>query len=104
MDSETHANESPPLETTGTDGSHGGGAGDDRWLDRPGSVDTIVRLLIVACVASVVADFFYVKHGHWHFQDLFGFDAAYGFVACVGLVLAAKGLRVLLMRSEDYYD
>ncbi len=33
-----------------------------------------------------------------------GFDAIYGFVACVGLVIAAKGLRVLLMRDEDYYD
>jgi hypothetical protein len=25
-------------------------------------------------------------------------------VACVGLVIVAKGLRVILMRPEDYYD
>ena len=54
--------------------------------------------------ATVFADLFYHKHGHWHFQEIMGFDAFYGFVACVGLVIAAKGLRVLLMRDEDYYD
>ena len=76
---------------------------DERWLDRPGSVDTLIKVLVAVSVASVLADFFYHKHGHWHFQEWIGFDAAYGFVACVGLVLAAKGLRVLLMRGESYY-
>ena len=77
---------------------------DERWLDRPGSVDRIIWLLVLVSAASVVADLFYHKHGHWGFQEWFGFDAAYGFVACVGLVLAAKLLRKLVMRSEDYYD
>ena len=77
---------------------------DERWLDRPGSVDTVIRILVFLSVASVLADFTYEKHGHWGFQNWFGFDAAYGFVACVALVIAAKGLCVLLMRGEDYYD
>ena len=77
---------------------------DERWLDRPGSVDRIIWVLIALSAATVAADFFYHKHGHWGFQEWFGFDAAYGFVACVGLVLAAKGLRKLVMRSEDYYE
>lgn len=77
---------------------------DDRWLDRPGSVDRIIWLLVFLSAATVAADFFYHKHGHWGFQEWFGFDAAYGFVACVGLVLAAKVLRKLVMRSEDYYE
>lgn len=77
---------------------------DPRWLDQPGSVDKIVWALVAVSAASVLADFFYHKHGHWHFQEWFGFDAAYGFVACVGLVLAAKLMRKVLMRSEDYYE
>lgn len=102
------SNEEPPRQN-GHAGSAGetaeiSGTPDERWLDRPGSVDTLVRLLIVLCAATVLADFFYHKHGHWGFQEWFGFDAAYGFVSCVGLVLAAKGLRKLLMRSEDYYE
>lgn len=75
-----------------------------RWLDRPGSVDLLIRILIFACVASVLADFFYDKHGEFSFQEWVGFDALYGFLAYVGLVQLAKGLRVLLMRDEDYYD
>ena len=31
-------------------------------------------------------------------------SAIFGFVVCVALVLAAKWLRTLLMRPEDYYD
>ncbi len=77
---------------------------DPRWLDRPGSVDLIVKALVAVSALTVVADLFYHKHGEYHFQEWIGFDAVYGFVACVGLVLAAKGLRVLLMRDEDYYD
>jgi len=74
------------------------------WFDDPDNVNKIVRALIVLCVASVVADFFYHKHTHYAFQGMIGFDAIYGFVSCVLLVLAAKQLRKLLMRDEDYYD
>lgn len=77
---------------------------DPRWLDRPGSVDAIIRLLIVVCVGTVVYDFFVHKHGHWHFQEWIGFDAVFGFVSFVGIVLAGKWMRGFLMRSEDYYD
>ena len=35
---------------------------------------------------------------------MFGFYAIFGFVACVGLVLAAKELRKFLKRDEDFYD
>jgi hypothetical protein len=77
---------------------------DPRWLDKPGSVDLIVKILVAVCVLTVLADFFYDKHGEFHFQEFPGFDAAYGFIAYVGLVNLAKGVRVLLMRREDYYD
>ncbi len=79
-------------------------ATDERWLDRPSTVNLIIKLLVAACVLTVVADFFYEKHGDYHFQHWFAFDAAFGFLAYVGLVTTAKGIRRLLMRSEDYYD
>ncbi len=84
--------------------SSGGHADDDRWLDRPSSVNLIIKLLILACVLSVVADFFYHKHGDYGFQEWLAFDALFGFFAYVGLVTTAKGVRRLLMRDEDYYD
>lgn len=81
------------------------GTGDgDWWLDRPGSVRLLIVLLALAGAASVAADLFYHKHGDYGFQEWIGFDAAFGFLAYVGLVTTAKGVRRLLMRSEDYYD
>lgn len=74
------------------------------WLDRPSSVNSIIKVLIVACVLSVLADFFYHKHGDYHFQEWIAFDAIFGFAAYVGLITVAKGFRRLVMRNEDYYD
>jgi len=79
--------------------------------DLPPSVDPkitriIVWALFVVCTAFVAADLFYDKaaHTHYDFENLVGFHAAYGFLSCVGLVLAAAQMRKLVMRSEDYYD
>lgn len=74
------------------------------FFERPATVTWIVRALLAASALTVLADFFYDKHVDYEFQAIPGFDAIYGFVACVFLVLAAKQLRRLLMRSEDYYD
>ena len=84
--------------------SSGGASDKERWLDRPGSVNLIIKVLMGACALSVLADFFYHKHGDYHFQEWIAFDAVFGFLVCVGLVAAAKRMRRLLMRSEDYYD
>ncbi len=88
-----------PAETTGSEASD-----DPRWLDKPGSVGLLIKILIAACTLTVAADFFYEKHGEFHFMEFTGFDAAFGFLAYVGLVTAAKRFRVLVMRDEDYYD
>jgi len=77
---------------------------DDYWLDRPSSINLIIKILVAACVVVVAADFFYHKHGDYSFQEWIAFDAAFGFLAYMGLVTSAKGVRKLLMRSEDYYD
>lgn len=81
-----------------------GTKGEEGWLDRPGSVDLIIKGLIAACIVTVAADFFYHKHAEYAFQQWVGFDAIFGFVAYVSLITTAKGVRRLLMRSEDYYD
>ena len=81
-------------------------SGEDRkyWLDEPGNVKRIIWSLFAVCAALFLADAFYHKHSHFEVENFFGFYAIFGFVVCVALVLAAKGMRVFLMRSEDYYD
>ena len=74
------------------------------WLDDMRNVRKIVWTLVIVCAALFVADAFYHKHPHFSAESWFGFYALYGFFMCVGLVLAAKVMRVLLMRDENYYD
>jgi hypothetical protein len=77
---------------------------DRRWLDDPRNVTRIVYGLAVLCALALAADFFYTKHPHFDIERWPGFYAGYGFVVSVSLVLAAKRLRRVLRRDEDYYE
>jgi len=74
------------------------------WLDRPKNVRKVYFGLWIFGLAWVAPDFFLHKHEDVAFAATLGFYAVYGFFACVALVLAAKGLRRILMRPEDYYE
>lgn len=74
------------------------------WLDKPENVRLLLRLLLAIGALLVVADALYHKHVHFVAEKFFGFYALFGFVAFVGIVIAGKYLRKVLMRPEDYYD
>ena len=74
------------------------------WIERKKTIKGILYGLFIICFALFGADAFYHKHIVFEVQSLFGFYAIFGFFMCVGLVLAAKVLRLFLMRDEDYYD
>lgn len=82
------------------------GAPDEQayWLDDMRNVDKVVYGLYAVCGALLLIDILVHKHGPFAIEHWFGFYGIFGFVACVGLVLAARGLRVILIRPEDYYD
>ena len=72
------------------------------------NVRRLIGALLAACALLLGLDL--VVHRHSSFaggelptESWFGFWAFYGFVACVLLVLAAKELRRVLRRPEDYY-
>ncbi len=74
-------------------------------FDNPRNVKILLMLLFGGCLVLIIINFFVHKHGHFSWEEWSGFYAAYGFVACVGLVLAAKFiLRKIVKRGEDYYD
>ncbi len=75
-----------------------------RWLDHPRNADKIVWTLYGVCALLMASDLFIRRHGEFEIEHLFGFYGFYGFFGSVGLVLAAKQLRKILMRPEDYYD
>ena len=74
------------------------------WLDRAENVTRLYRGLWVVGLVLLAADLVAHRHESLDYAGWFGFYGFYGFVACVALVLAAKGLRRLVMRPEDYYD
>jgi len=74
------------------------------WLDDPANVKKVVWALVAVCLIVFGADALIHKHGYFQVEHIFGFYGLYGFIVCVGLVLAAKALRIILMRPEDYYD
>lgn len=73
-------------------------------FDDPKNVKRTIYALFAVCGLTLGLDFFIDRHGDHPWEGLFGFYAVYGFVACVILVLAAKEMRKILMRGEDYYD
>lgn len=74
------------------------------WLDSKKNVDKVFYGLCVLCALSAATDMLIHRHVIFEIETVFAFYGVYGFVACVGLVVAAKELRKLLKREEDYYD
>lgn len=74
------------------------------WLDDPRNVTRLARAFYAICALMIGIDVFVPKHGPFRIEHVFGFYGVFGLVACVALVLIAKQLRRVLMRSEDYYD
>ncbi|MFQ5994384.1 MAG: hypothetical protein ACE5K1_04770 [Acidiferrobacterales bacterium] len=73
-------------------------------FDKPENTRRTLRLLYWICAALFLVDFVYHRHVIDPWEDLLGFYAVYGFVACTILVLVAKQMRKVLMRREDFYD
>jgi hypothetical protein len=74
------------------------------WADKPDNQRLIRRVLYVACALLVVVDFVVHRHIYTDIERVPAFYTLYGFVALVGVVMAAKGLRHFVKRNEDYYD
>ncbi len=74
------------------------------WFLKPKNGRLQFWIVCAICAVLAVLDLFYHKHVHYSWEGLFGFYGFFGFIACFVLVLAAKEMRKILMRDEDYYD
>lgn len=73
-------------------------------FDKPENVNRLLRGFYVVCGILFLLDFVLHRHVYHAWENLPGFYAVFGFVACVVLVLVAKEMRKVVMRDEDYYD
>ena len=79
---------------------------DPSWFEKPRNINLMIGVLVLACLALVLADLFY-ENPHPHFpkwENVFGFQAWFGFIAFVVIVFLGRLLRVIVSRPEDYYD
>jgi hypothetical protein len=74
------------------------------FFDKPQNVTLILRVFYVICALLVIADFVVHRHIYVEFEKIPTFYAAYGFIACVVLVVIAKEMRRVFMKPENYYD
>ena len=74
------------------------------FFDKKENINKMLYVLYAFCGLLLAADFVIHRHVYHNWEELPGFYALFGFVACVVLVLIAKQLRKVLMRDEGYYD
>jgi len=70
----------------------------------PKATRVILVAFFVICAGLVIADFVYHRHMEHPLEGIPAFYTIYGLVGVGALIMAAKGLRRIVMRSEDYYD
>jgi hypothetical protein len=74
------------------------------WLDDPRHIRILWRAFLAALALTVAAELVVTLHPHFEVESVFGFSAWFGFAACVAMIVAAKGLGLLLKRPDDHYD
>lgn len=72
-------------------------------LDDPVFTAKLKFLFYVSLAASIIIGFFVHSHPYFWWDEHPAFNAIYGFVMCVLIVLGAKALGHYIMREEDYY-
>lgn len=79
------------------------------WMDRPETVRRLFIAFYAICAALIAAELLLIGAENAHPHPLeermrFLVYPVYGFVSFWFLVLVAKPMRKLLIRSEDYYE
>ena len=74
------------------------------WLVRPRTVRWLWTVFAAALLLTLLLQFAIPIKGYFVVDAWFGFSAAFGFLACVSIVVFAKLLGRILKRSEHFYD
>jgi len=74
------------------------------WLSRPGTIRVLWIVFIAVLALTVAAELVVHLHPRFRLERWFAFNAAWGFLSCVAMVLFANLLGVFLRRPDDYYS
>lgn len=74
------------------------------WLDDPAHVKLLWRGFLAMLALMVLLEAVVHLHPHFGIEGLFGFNAWFGFLACAAMIVVAKGLALVLKRTDTYYE
>jgi len=79
------------------------------WMDRPDTVKRLFMIFYAICAVLFLSEFILMGTENAHPHPLeegmrFFVYPVYGFISFWFLVLLARPMRTLLIRSEDYYE
>ncbi len=103
--------ENPGMQDGRTNDAGAGGAGARLpllgraflWVDVKGNPFRIVLAIAAFCAVLVAMNFVKSPYGHFDMESVPGFYGVAGFIMFTTIIVAARGLRSLIGRSEDYY-
>lgn len=75
----------------------------EHWLDDPANVRKLWRGFLAVLALTVIAGAWVDLHPHFEAEKWFGFHAAYGFLACLAMIVGAKALGLFLKQPDAYY-
>jgi len=75
----------------------------EHWLDDQRNVKKLWRGFLVVLALTVIAGAFVDLHPHFEIESWFGFNAAYGFITCLLMIVGAKALGLFLKKPDTYY-
>jgi len=74
------------------------------FYDKPENIK-MMRWIFYSClVVLVLLELIISKHPHFIWENIPGFNAAYGYIACALIIAVAKTLGLWLKKRGDYYD
>jgi UDP-N-acetylmuramyl pentapeptide phosphotransferase/UDP-N-acetylglucosamine-1-phosphate transferase len=75
----------------------------EHWLDDQRNVRKLWRGFLAVLALTVIAGAFVDLHPHFEIESWFGFNAAYGFITCLLMIVGAKALGLFLKKPDTYY-
>lgn len=76
----------------------------EHWLDDQRNVKKLWRGFLAVLALTVIAGFFVDLHPHFEIESWFAFNAAYGFITCLLMIVGAKALGLILKKPDTYYS
>ncbi len=74
------------------------------WLYKKESIKKAWIFGVIVLLISVMVEIVVRLHADFYLADWFSFNAVFGFISCVVMVVFARLLGFLIKRKEDYYD